>query len=273
MASGTAPSSDSGGPLSLRPKRKHRPSTRLASVREKVDEAARQTTNASKHAIKRKKLSNLTASFACVSPSSISSPSSPPDIAAARILLGVGAAEGVAAEVMGAEGLGADGQGAEGAGPDGVGVAIGAGVDALSALGAQWGSVPEGIVHGPCVLVPPALLPFNFLMLFSPDGLIGITDCTDLAERFGSEGAGLEGAMAEGAVAEGAVEPVVLELHDGTDLHLPVGNGITSAIWRTYSKQEMKAVSLHFGYSSISQFEEEYFHTASALVESEHENR
>ena len=142
-------------------------------------------------------------------------------------------------------------------------VAIGAGVDALSALGAQWGSVPEGIVDGPCVLVPPALLPFNFLMLFSPDGLIGITDCTDLAERFGSEG----------AVAEGAVEPVVLELHDGTDLHLPVGNGITSAIWRTYSKQEMKAVSLHFGYSSISQFKEEYFHTASALVESEHENR
>ena len=58
-------------------------------------------------------------------------------------------------------------------------VAIGAGVDALSALGAQWGSIPEGVVDGPCALVPPTLLRFNFLILFSPDGLIRITDCTD----------------------------------------------------------------------------------------------
>ena len=34
-------------------------------------------------------------------------------------------------------------------------VAIGAGVDALSALGAQWGSVPEGKLMACVCLVPP----------------------------------------------------------------------------------------------------------------------
>ena len=137
------------------------------------------------------------------------------------------------------------------------------------------------------IVIRPVTRPLHFLSGDVLDALLNfaveetplqsVVDNKKMSDQIAAELLDLSSKQVSKIIANGvgaeSVKAVVLQLPDGSDTHLPVGNGITLAIWRTYSAQEMKAVSLHFGYSSISQLEEEYFYTASYIVDSEHENR
>ena len=69
-----------------------------------------------------------------------------------------------------------------------------------------------------------------------------------------------------------STEATILAVQGGTSFVLPVGNGITTAIWLRYSDEQKLAVSRHFNCSTIGQFEDEILNLGNGIINSQHEN-
>ena len=71
--------------------------------------------------------------------------------------------------------------------------------------------------------------------------------------------------------AEG-MQATILKVQGGTNSQLPVGNGISTAIWKGYSIEQKGAISTHFRCSSIAQFEDEILNLANGIINSQHDH-
>ena len=63
--------------------------------------------------------------------------------------------------------------------------------------------------------------------------------------------------------------PVTLHTPEGESIELPVGNGITPAIWKKYNLKSKRTIAAHFNCANIGQFEDDVLKLGNAFINSD----